>query len=138
MGVQLQSSLRLGRWLAWLTYAALWTTALLVPIPVHPLTLGAAPADVKFAVAKGIHVVAYAFFAIVSGWLHAPARLRWLLLFAITAHGTATELLQTLTTTRTGTLRDVGLDNLGVALGLFVSWKWWVAADPAGRGPGQD
>jgi VanZ family protein len=116
-----------GRWLVWLAYAALLTTSLLVPIPEDPLTLSAASPHFRFTVAKTVHVLAYALFAILTGWLRAPLRFRWLLLFLVTAHGTVTELLQTLTPTRTGTLRDVGFDNLGVALGLVVSWKWWAA-----------
>jgi VanZ family protein len=118
------------RWLLWLAFVALWTTALLVPIPQHPLTLAGADPNLRFPIAKTIHVLAYATFAILTGWLGVPARLRWLLLFVVMAHAPATELLQRLLPTgRTGTLADVGFDHLGVALGLLVSWKRWSAAD---------
>jgi hypothetical protein len=119
------------RWLAWLTFAALWTTALLVPIPQHPFTLGGADPALKFSVAKTVHVLAYAAFTALGGWLGLPARWRWLPLFVVMAHAPVTELLQRLTPTRTGTLEDVAFDHLGVALGLLVSWKWWSAPDPA-------
>jgi VanZ family protein len=122
---------RLRRWLAWLAFAALWTAALLVPIPTHPLTLADAHPDLRFSVAKTVHVLAYAAFAVLTGRLGVRARLRWLPLFVVMAHAPASELLQQLTATRTGTLRDVGFDHLGVALGLLVSWKWWSAPDPA-------
>jgi VanZ family protein len=120
------------RWLVWLTFVVLWTTALLVPIPAHPLTLAGADPNLRFDVAKTIHVLAYALFTMLTGWLGVRARLRWLLLFVVMAHAPATELLQQLMasyTGRTGALADVGFDHLGVALGLVVSWKWWSAAD---------
>jgi VanZ family protein len=117
------------RWLFLLTYAALVTTALLVPIRVRSLGLESVGSDVLFSVAKSIHVLGYAVFAILGGWLRAPLRWRWLVLFLVMAHGTVMELLQTLTPTRSGTLQDVGFDNLGVALGLMISWKWWTAPE---------
>jgi len=88
----LPSWFRWRRWLVWLTYLALMTTALLVPIPRHPITLESAHPHVRFAVFKAVHVLAYALLAILAGWLRAPARFRWLLLFVVMAHGTATEL----------------------------------------------
>ena len=126
---------RLRRWLVWLAYAVLWTTALLVPIPSHPLTLGDVSPSIRFPVAKTIHVLAYAAFAVLTGRLGVRARLRWLPLFVVMAHAPASELLQQLTTTRTGTLRDVAFDHLGVALGLLASWRWWSAPDPAPAAP---
>jgi hypothetical protein len=117
------------RWLIWLAYAAAWTTALLVPVPTAPWTLGELHVDFKLVLAKSLHVLAYIIFTILAGWLRMASRLRWLPLFVVMAHGTVTELLQRLTETRSGLLTDVGLDHLGVALGLLVSWKWWTAPD---------
>jgi len=126
------------RWLIWLAYAALWTTALLVPVPSEPWTLGDLRINLKLVLAKTLHVLAYAVFTVLAGWLRVPGRLRWLPLFVVMAHGTITELLQRLTVTRTGLLTDVGFDNLGVALGLLVSWKWWTAPDAPAERAGQE
>jgi hypothetical protein len=78
-----------------------------------------------FILAKILHVVAYAGLAILSGWLRLPCRWRWVILFIIMAHAPVTELLQLNIEGRTGTLRDVGLDHLGIGLGLLLTWKWW-------------
>ena len=116
------------RWLIWLAYNALWTTLLVLPgstfTPVGPDDLP----ELRRFIFKTGHVLAYAVFAWLSGWVRAPARYRWLLLFFVMAHGTATELIQLKVSNRSGTLEDVGLDNLGVLLGLAVGWKWW--SDP--------
>jgi hypothetical protein len=117
------------RRLIWLIYAAAWTAALLMPAPGQHLDN--VHADLKLVIAKTVHVLAYAAFTVLAGWLRVPGRLRWLPLFVVMAHGTLTELLQRLTQSRTGQLTDVGWDNLGVGLGLLASWKWWTAADDA-------
>jgi VanZ family protein len=122
----------LYRWLLWLIFIVLWTAALLEPIPegpwdLEPVTLFGV--ELKLLIAKAVHVSTYAALAVLTGWLRVPGRLRWLPLFFITVHGTLTELLQLLTPTRTGMLTDVGFDNVGVALGLLLSWKWWSAPD---------
>jgi hypothetical protein len=130
------------RWLVWCAYVVLWTAALLVPVPTHGPVLDELDAERRYLFAKAVHVAAYLVFAVLTGWVRAPARWRWLLVFGLAAHGTATELLQWALanyTQRTGQLTDVGLDHLGVALGLLISWKWWSAADaPAGDGLGTE
>jgi VanZ family protein len=114
------------RWLLWGLYVAAWSTALLVPLPaggewkIHNINL-------KFYFAKAVHVGAYAVWALLSGWLLAPRGWRWLLLAGMVAHGAATEYLQTFVRGRTGNLRDVGLDLIGICLGFLCSWKWWRA-----------
>jgi len=98
-----------------------------------PLPLGTPPdwtwlAPHRFLLAKALHITAYAVLAGLSGWLRVPCRFRWILLFVLMAHATATELLQLHVEGRTGDLRDVGLDHLGIGLGLLLTWKWW--SDP--------
>jgi hypothetical protein len=113
------------RGLIWSVYLIIWTIGLLVPMPEetgHGLSL-------KFIAAKILHVVAYAGLACLSGWLRIPCRWRWLVLFVIMAHAPATELLQLNIRGRTGTLRDVGLDHLGIGLGLLLTWRWWSQPD---------
>jgi hypothetical protein len=78
------------------------------------------PEDFAYLASKSVHVLAYALFAILTSRL--PAR-RWLLLLVI-LHGPLTEFLQQFTD-RTPQLTDVGLDWLGVGLGVLVTWRNW-------------
>jgi hypothetical protein len=119
------------RWLIWSVFLALWTFGLLYPSPPRLHTIDDID-EVRFGVAKTVHVSAYAILAILTGWLRVAPRYRWLMVFIIMAHGTATEMGQWATklagwSERTGELYDVAFDNVGIALGLLVSWKWWTA-----------
>ncbi len=116
------------RWLIWIVYVAAWTTALLMPVPETNWAIQGVEIDLRYLFAKFVHISAYAVLAALSGWLRLPYRYRWLLVFFVMAHGTVTELIQDYTPHRTGALGDVGFDNLGVAIGLLLTWKWW--ADP--------
>jgi len=116
------------RGLVWSVYFAVWTYGLLMPMPPGSSAGWTWLAPFKFGLAKPLHVVAYAGLAGLSGWLRAPCRFRWIVLFIIMAHATVTELLQLQVEGRTGTLQDVGLDHLGIGLGLLITWKWW--SDP--------
>lgn len=122
---------RLIRGLIWLAYMAAWSTALLMPQPVYVGAVLQDP-DVIFSVAKSTHVLAYAVFAGLSGWLRLGGRQRFFLLGFLAAHGVITEFLQWYFPAlgRYGSVRDVLLDWLGVALGVAVTWKWW--RHPAG------
>ena len=125
---------RRGRVLIWIGYLALWTLALLLPAHLIDTLPGIEILEGRrFWVAKGLHVTAYAILAILSGWLRLPARFRLVLVFLLMGHPTVTELMQQLVPGRTGSLRDVALDQIGVTLGLLLSWNWWAqpeAADP--------
>lgn len=116
------------RWLVWICFLVLWTTLLLLPGRIFD-RIGLNQTQVfglsRPMLAKLLHVSAYALFAVLSGWLLVPARYRWLLLFFIVTHGTATELIQKFIPGRDGRLIDVGWNNLGVFLGLLIGWKWW-------------
>jgi VanZ family protein len=118
-----------GRWTLWGIYVAIWTTGLLLPLG----TLDSIPepdfvVSRKYLFAKSIHVIAYAFLALFSAWLRVPARYRWLLIFFIMAHATATEHLQLLVD-RGGSLFDVGYDTVGITVGIILSWNHWVSND---------
>jgi VanZ family protein len=121
----------------WLAFVLAWTAALLVPSPdriarallarVLPGAEGNHDLDVSlWWFSKSLHVIVYALLAILSGWLRVPWRSRWLLLVFISAHGFCTEFLQHFVVSRHGSLRDVGLDHLGAAIGVGLSWKWWL------------
>jgi hypothetical protein len=133
------------RWLIWLVFVVAWTWALLLPDPgdlARALILpGTALGDEKEsfqqrllliiqseAFSKILHVAAYMVLTILSGWLAKSGIPRWLLLVFLLAHAVATEWLQGFTLTRHPSLRDVGLDYLGIALGLVLAWKWWLTS----------
>ncbi len=120
------------RWLVWSVYLAAWTAALLFP---HAPRTGVGHLDefispYRYAVAKTVHVSAYAVLAVLTGALGVRPRYRGLLVFVLMAHGTATEMGQWVMTRmgwsdRTGELFDVAYDNAGILIGMLVSWKWW-------------
>jgi VanZ family protein len=112
------------RWLVCAVYAAAWTAALLYHSPV-PDEVRPEDPWVYFLLAKTLHVVAYAFWAVLCGWIGADGRWRWLLLALLCAHGFLSEYLQGFVPTRTPSLRDVALDLIGIALGVTLSWGWW-------------
>jgi hypothetical protein len=127
------------RWrcLIWTVYVTAWTVALLYPV--LPTTGLEGIDEVislhRYLIAKSVHVSAYAVLTILTAWLHAPSRYRWLFVFFLMAHGTATEMGQWIMrelvwSMRIGHLHDVAYDNLGVLIGLLVSWKWWTREDP--------
>jgi len=116
-----------ARWIIVSAILLIWTVLLLVPIP-DTGPIADLPPIRREVIAKVVHVATYALLAILSGWLHVPVRWRWAVLFVLMVHGTVTELLQRLVN-RGGSLTDVGWDNLGVALGLLVTWKWWARPD---------
>jgi VanZ family protein len=117
------------RWPLWYGYALLWTTALLAPVPVTlPSTLLDQEIDLHYFVSKSAHIGAYVFWAAFTGWLRAPLRFRFVLMFFLMAHASITEVLQYATDWgRTGALMDVAFDHLGIALGMFASWNWWAS-----------
>jgi hypothetical protein len=111
----------------WFVYLGLWSVALLVPIPQgisEQLHVQVGSFDLRFLVAKTIHVTAYAGLAILSGWLRVPCRYRWLLILFMAAHGALTEFIQKYVE-RGSSVRDVVLDLIGVTLGCLLTWKWW-------------
>ena len=114
------------RWLLWLVYVTAWTTVLLVPIPPKPPGLPDEWWQLKLYFAKGLHVLAYTLLTVLTAWLRVPGRRRWLMLAFLPAHAGLTELLQWLLPTgRQGCLRDVGIDLIGICLGVALTWKWW-------------
>ena len=117
------------RWLLWLAFTIAWSTSLLMPVPEGDWSVEGVEIDLRYLFSKSVHISAYAVFTGLSGWLRAPARYRWLLLFFVMVHGTVTELLQNHTLHRTGCLEDVGFDHLGVALGLLLTWRWWTGSE---------
>jgi hypothetical protein len=124
------SQAQVWRWSLWSLYVLAWTTALLMPVPVHGhWTVTELEIDLRFLLAKTLHVSAYAVLAGLTGWLQAPLRLRFVLMFFVMGHATLTEVLQYSIEClgRSGELLDVGLDNVGILIGTLLTWKWWTA-----------
>ncbi len=137
------------RWLIWLIYVIVWTWALLLPEPgefARALLLGQGEGtpgpglEVRerlleflqsFLFSKALHVTAYLGLAVLSAWPKVPGRWRWLLVVFMSLHGMATEYLQGFEPSRHPSWRDVGLDHLGVLLGMGLTWKRWLV--PAGN-----
>jgi hypothetical protein len=109
----------------WIVFVTAWTIMLLVPVP-DDLPVSLTGRD-RFFVSKGVHVAAFAVLTIMAGWLHTGFRWRLFLLFFLMAHAAVTEWLQTKLSYRTGQVSDVVLDHCGIAIGLLLSWKWWMS-----------
>jgi VanZ family protein len=129
------------RWLVWALFVIAWTIALLWPVQpeIGVEQIDDLLAPFRYAVTKTLHVTAYAVLTLLTAWLKAPMRYRWLLVFFVMAHGTATEMGQLTmnqmgVSSRLGDLRDVAFDNLGVLIGSIVGWKLWTR-DDAPSGP---
>jgi hypothetical protein len=122
----------LGLWSFWGVCVAVWTTALLTMFPVE-VSQQVLPEALRFPTAKLLHVSAYAFLAILTFFLPVRGWGRWLLIAFLSLHGFATEYLQTFVG-RGGAWFDVGLDHLGIVLGLAIGWRWWREPEPARAG----
>jgi len=116
------------RWLLWAVFVVGWTAALLTTEPVHVAQAVLAP-PVIFPTAKLLHVSAYALLAVLSGWLIVPGRWRWILLIFMCFHAFGTEFFQQFVPERGPSLWDVGIDHVGIAIGLTISCRWWLAAE---------
>ena len=120
------------RWLLWTVFLIVWTTALLTTEPVHIARAVLAPPAI-LPTAKLLHVSAYAFLAVLSGWLFVPARWRWVLLLFMCLHAFGTEFFQQFVPERGPSLRDVGIDHIGIAIGLALSSRWWLQIDKSSQ-----
>jgi VanZ family protein len=112
------------RWMAWVLVLTLWTLALLTPQPVQ-VADALLPEDTVFPTSKLLHVTAYAVLALLTAVLPLRGQTRWWLLGLLALHAAGTEYLQQFVPPRTGSLRDVGLDHVGIALGVACTWKYW-------------
>jgi VanZ family protein len=101
-----------------------WSVALLVPMQ-GAMVWQFQGLDIELLLAKTLHVCAYGVLAGLSGWLDVPCRFRWLLVFFLAGHATATEFFQQFIEGRSGMIQDVGLDLIGSGLGCLATWRWW-------------
>lgn len=117
------------RWVIWAFFVVAWTIALEVPGPaLDQLPASQFMPTYRILIAKVIHVAAYALLAVLSGWVPLAARYRIIMMFFLMCHAATTEFFQEMLEPiahRGGSLRDVALDQCGIALGTMVSWRWW-------------
>jgi VanZ family protein len=113
------------RWLLWVVCLVIWTILLLTSAPAHFAREHVNPYT-NLPISKFLHIGAYAFLAALAGTLN--LRHRWILLVVLALHGVMTEVLQTFVPDRSGSLRDVLIDHVGIALGVLISWAWWRSA----------
>ena len=118
----------MSRWVLWSVLLIAWTIALEVPVPL-PEEPGGSEQRItpRRIVAKTVHVVAYAVLTVIGTW-NAAVRQRWLVVIGLMLHAAATEWLQEALSAyfgRGGSFGDVGLDLIGIALGIAVSWMSW-------------
>jgi VanZ family protein len=111
------------RWglLLWWVVVALWTAALITPYPIrasHEML----PPDVGFSIGKTLHIGVYAVLACALPWL-VRGGARWWLLGFLSFHAAVTELIQQFVPDRTGSLSDVGINHIGILLGVGVGWS---------------
>lgn len=111
------------RWSLWLGFTALWTAALLTQLPLFARD-AVVSEDIGFSLGKLLHVAAYAVFTSLTALLPLPLRWRWALLGFLSFHAMATEYLQQFVE-RSGSWLDVGLDHVGIVVGVVVMWKRW-------------
>jgi len=127
-------------WPIWIAYAIAWSLALLTPQPIHVRDAVLSEQPAIFS-SKLVHIGGYMIFTILSGWLRLPLPFRWSALAFLSLHALGTEYLQQFVPKRTPSLIDVGLDHIGIVLGLALTWKWWLGnagADSDSSSPGRD
>ena len=119
-------------WRIWCVYTILWTAALVSPFT-GPEEFGGDEVllgfNLRFLLAKSLHLLAYTFWTVLTGWLRSPSPGRFFLLFFLMSHAVGTEIAQQYVEGRHGVLEDAALDHVGILIGLIVSWRWWADND---------
>ena len=110
--------------IAFIVTFILWTIGLLIPVPKESATKVLDTEYKLFVAGKMLHISAYAFLTVLAGLLTLSTRHRWWLLGLLSFHGFATEFFQQFVN-RGASLRDVGLDHIGIVLGLMAGWRRW-------------
>jgi VanZ family protein len=111
-------------WPAWGVLLAIWALALLTPQPVE-IEKKIVPPEAIFSASKGLHIAAYAFLTGAAAWLPMWRGQRWLPVAIMSLHGCGTEFFQQFVPTRHGCWQDVGIDHIGIVLGLLITLARW-------------
>jgi VanZ family protein len=113
------------RWALWWLTLALWTGVLVSP-QAPSVVASVVPSEFRFPVAKVGHVAGYTVLSLLVGFLPVRMAFKVVCWLFLVFHACLTEYIQLHVPGRTGSLRDVGLDVLGVTLGLTVLALWKV------------
>ena len=116
-------------WACWWLLLVLWTIGLLRPEPIQ-LQHQLIPSSLGWIIAKGLHLGVYALLALFASLLPSSPSSKLFCFIILMVHAFATEFLQQWVKERTGSLSDVAIDLLGVALGLAM-WKLYCWFRPA-------
>jgi hypothetical protein len=100
-----------------------WTIALLSPVPHESAKRTLGGEFWVWVFGKGLHVSAYAFLAVLGGTIKFPGRAWVWLLVGLVIHGAVVEYFQQFVG-RTASVRDAGLDALGVLAGGLIVLAW--------------
>src|SRR5262249_38307089 len=100
---------------------ALWTVALLVPVPHKAAEAVLGSPSRMFYVGKALQVSAYALLTAFAGTLVLCRRTRAVVLALLVLHGGMTEFFQQFVD-RGASWRDWGLDCVGILIGLGLAW----------------
>ena len=122
--------------LLFLVLFTLFTWKLLQPQPVPPAIQGELHAifpGLLFLLAKLAHLLGYAVLVLLGGTVLRSQLGRVLLIVVLLLHAIGTELGQSFIPNRTGTIRDVIIDLLGIALGAII--LTWIIPTPESRLP---
>ena len=119
----------MARWLIWAAVVIVWTVGLQYPVP-EPRSLPAGEfiSVNRFLLGKSLHVLVYLGLTVLSAWVPMSQRYRWMMMFFLMAHAWGGEMLQEALNPwchRGGSLSDIGIDIVGILLGVAASWKWW-------------
>ncbi|MCI0701658.1 MAG: VanZ family protein [Planctomycetia bacterium] len=109
-----------GAFATFLLFLGLWTWKLLEPNPVPESVARGFSLELKFLLAKGLHAGAYAFLTVLAGLLPIRRPHFWMVVVMLAIHPIGTELGQSFMPPRSGSVRDVLIDWLGIGLGLLV------------------
>jgi VanZ family protein len=108
-------------------FLAAWTCALWSPVPQESAREALGSDWHVFLFGKGLHVSVYAFLTVLGGTVRMFGPRWYWVLPGLVAHGCLTEIIQPYVG-RTGALRDVGLDSIGIAIGgliVLVARHWF-------------
>lgn len=112
------------RWLVWCGFTIVWTKALLSPIPIDP-AVSREHSTLLFYVHKTTHVAVYALYACLSAWIATSPRLRRCLLLFLLTHAVVVECGQNWVPGRYATLHDIGLNLVGISVGVLITRARW-------------
>jgi VanZ family protein len=118
------SARKLLLWGLWCLTLAVWTSMLVTSQAAYAVSAVVPDDETGFWVAKSGHVAGYALLSILAGCLPIGCVGRGLCRVFLVFHAGMTEYIQLFVPDRHGSWRDVGLDIVGIMLGLVLLSLW--------------